>query len=90
MHADASAPAAIYDTEYYLALCEDYLAEFFGADWETDDAFDGTTSPEQSFTRRNDKDKRYRTAEQKAMGVEGGEGASEKAARGLSLRARGL
>ena len=70
VHADASAPAAIYDTEYYLALCEDYLAEFFGADWETDDAFDGTTSPEQSFTRRNDKDKRYRTAEQKAMGVE--------------------
>lgn len=68
--ADASSPSAIYDTVYYLEMCEEYLAQFFGGDWETDAAFDGSTSPEQSFERRNGEDKRYRTQEQRVQGVE--------------------
>ena len=62
------ASGAVYDTEYFLSLCEEYLISFFGDDWRTNDAFDGERTPAGSFSR-NAKDKRYRTDEQKAQGL---------------------
>ena len=73
------ASGAVYDTEYFLSLCEEYLISFFGDDWRTNDAFDGERTPAGSFSR-NAKDKRYRTDEARAQGV-----ADEKA-RLLQLR----
>ena len=77
---DASTAGVAYDTVYYMDACERYLKQFFGDDWRTSDAFDGTLTPEACFTARNDGDKRYRTDEARAQGV-----ADEKA-RLLQLR----
>lgn len=60
---------AVYDTEYYLSLCEEYLTEFFGDDWASSADFDGVRTIEESFARNN-KDKRYRSDEAKAQGLE--------------------
>ena len=67
-----NAPGAItttYDTVYYLQLCEEYLVQFFGEDWAESDDFDGEKTPEESFAR-NEGDKRYKTDEQRAQGLE--------------------
>ena len=61
--------SVVYDSAYYLQLCEEYLVQFFGDDWAENDAFDGERTPEESFAR-NDGDKRFRTAEQKAAGLQ--------------------
>ena len=66
---DSSTAGVVYDTKYYLDACERYLAQFFGDDWRTNDAFDGERTPAGSFSR-NAKDKRYRTDEQKARYLE--------------------
>lgn len=60
---------AVYDTEYYFSLCEDYLVQFFGDDWTTSDTLDGVRTIEESFAR-NEKDKRYRSDESKVQGLE--------------------
>ena len=78
---DGERPSAtgVYDTVYYMQLCEEYLASFFGTDWAESDAFDGERTIEESFSR-NDGDKRYRSAEARAEGLE------EERARLLKLR----
>ena len=63
-----------------MDACERYLKQFFGDDWRTSDAFDGTLTPEACFTARNDGDKRYRTDEARAQGV------ADEEARLLQLR----
>ena len=67
--ADTRSSPAVYDTQYYMQLCEEYLVQFFGDDWADSDALDGATTPEQSFSRLNDGDKRYKTEEQRAQGI---------------------
>ena len=63
------ASGAVYDTEYFLSLCEEYLISFFGDDWRTSDVLDGDRTPEESFAR-NKKDNRFRSDEAYAQGVE--------------------
>ena len=68
-YSGAGTVTTTYDTVYYMEQCEAYLTAFFGDDWAESDAFDGERTPEQSFAR-NDGDKRYKTQEQKAQGLE--------------------
>lgn len=77
---DEANAGGVYDTVYYMDACERYLAEFFGDDWRSSDAFDGSRSPEESFYARNGSDKRYRTEQSRAQGVE------DEKARLLELR----
>lgn len=56
------------DLNVYLTDCENYLIRFFGENWQSGPL--KTSEAEKCFLNRNGKDKRYRSAEKRAEGIE--------------------
>ena len=64
---DHYASGIVYDTKYYMTMCEDYLEGFFGeglAGGEPD-----AEKVRESFYARNENDKRFKTAAARERGV---------------------
>lgn len=59
----------VYDTVYYFAECEEYLAKFYGENWEDTNATPDETVVRETFLARNGKDKRFRKQAQKEEGI---------------------
>ena len=65
---DRPTSAAVYDTKYYLQMCEEYLISFFGENWRGNAEPDAAAVRE-SFLSRNSGDKRYKTAASREEGI---------------------
>lgn len=65
---DRYTASVVYDSRYYLQMCEAYLVTFFGEDWQTAAEPDAEAVRE-SFFARNSGDKRYKTKASREAGV---------------------
>ncbi len=64
----------LLDARAYFEEAGEYLVRFYGENWREEGATQDAAAVEECFLNRNGKDKRFKTAKQKAQGIESEKG----------------